>query len=116
MNSRRHSEFSGSPATIDPRENGEFISLNGYIHGKSTLLSPGRRIVQSWRTRDFPEDAPDSILELRMEPYTGGTVLTLIHRNLPPEQIDDYRVVWEEQYLQPLKEYLEYIVDGEDMH
>jgi len=116
MNSRRHSEFSGSPAVIEPHENGEFTAVNGYIHGISTHLIPGKKIVQSWRTRDFPEDAPDSELELLMEPFTGGTVITLVHRNLPPDQIDDYRVFWEEQYLQPLKEYLERIVDGEDMH
>lgn len=116
MNSQLHSEFTGSPAVIDDRAGGTFTAWNGYILGKNLALDPGKRILQSWRTTDFPEDAPDSELELQLEAYTGGTVLTLTHRNLPADQVEDYRLGWEEQYLQPLKDYLERTVDGEDMH
>ncbi len=116
LNSRRHSEFTGSPALIDARVNGDFSSFNGYVSGIITELIPGRRIVQTWRTLDFAKDAADSRLEVLMEPYTGGTVLTLVHRDLPPEQLDDCRVMWEELFLQPLKDYLEWVVDAEDMH
>lgn len=116
LNSRRHSEFTGSPALIDARVNGIFSSFNEYVSGTITELIPGRRIVQTWRTRDFEKDAADSRLEVLMEPYTGGTVLTLVHRGLPPEQLDDCRVMWEELFLQPLKDYLEWVVDAEDMH
>lgn len=116
LNSRGHSEFTGSPAVIDARVHGEFSTLNGYVTGITTELIPGRRIVQAWRTRDFPEDAPDSRLELMLDAYTGGTVLTLVHRGLPPEQLDDCRVMWEELFLQPLKDYLEWAVDAEAMH
>ncbi len=116
MSSRMHSDFTGSPASIDDRVGGEFSAWNGYITGKNLALDPGRRILQSWRTTDFPADAPDSELELMMEACTAGTVFTLIHRNLPPDQVEDYRLGWEEEYLQPLKDYLENIMDGEDMH
>lgn len=116
LNSRRHSEFTGSPALIDARVNGDFSSFNGYVSGIITELIPGRRIVQTWRTLDFAKDAADSRLEVLMEPYTGGTVLTLVHRGLTPEQLDDCRVMWEELFLQPLKDYLEWVVDAEDMH
>lgn len=116
MSSQRHSEFTGSPAVIDDRVGGEFSAWNGYITGKNLALEPGHRILQSWRTTDFPEDAPNSELEILFESYTGGTVLTLYHRSLPDEQADDYRLGWEEQYLQPLKEYLERATDGEEMH
>lgn len=116
LNSRRHSEFTGSPALIDARVNGDFSSFNGYVSGIITELIPGRRIVQTWRTRDFAKDAADSRLDVLMEAYTGGTVLTLVHRGLPPEQLDDCRVMWEELFLQPLKDYLEWVVDAEDMH
>lgn len=116
MKSQLHSEFTGSPAVIDDRVGGNFTAWNGYILGKNLALDPGKRILQSWRTTDFPEDAPDSELELQLEAYTGGTVLTLTHRNLPADQVQDYRLGWEEQYLQPLKDYLERTVDGEDLH
>ena len=116
LNSRRHSEFTGSPALVEARVNGEFSSLNGYVAGIIIDLLPGRRIVQTWRTRGFSEDAPDSMLEVQLEAYTGGTVFTLIHRGLPPELRDDCRVMWEEHFLQPLKDYLEWVVDAEDMH
>lgn len=116
MSSRMHSDFTGSPAVIDERVGGAFTAWNGYITGKNIALEPGFRILQSWRTTDFPPDAPDSELELLMEAYTGGTVFTLVHRNLPPDQVEDYRLGWEEEYLQPLKDYLENLMDGEDMH
>lgn len=116
MKSQLHSEFTGSQAVIDEQVGGIFTAWNGYITGKNLALEPGKRILQSWRTTDFPEDAPDSELELQLEAYTGGTVLILTHRNLPPDQVEDYRLGWEEHYLQPLKDYLERIVDGEDMH
>lgn len=116
MNSRQHSEFTGSPAEIDARVGGTFTALNGYVTGKNLALEAGRRILQAWRTADFPADAPDSELELLMEATTGGTLFTLIHRNLPSTQLDDYRLSWEEQYLQPLKDYIENSLDGEDMH
>ncbi len=116
MSSRRHSEFTGSPAVIDDRVGGEFSAWNGYITGKNLALEPGQRILQLWRTTDFPQGAPDSELEILLDSYTGGTVVTLIHRNLPDNQADDYRLGWEEQYLQPLKEYLEHATDGEDLH
>lgn len=116
MSSLHHSEFTGSPAVIDNRVGGQFSAWNGYIIGKNLALEPGHRILQSWRTTDFPKDSPDSELELLLERCTSGTVFTLIHRNIPDGQIDDYRLSWEEQYLQPLKEYLEHITDGEDLH
>lgn len=116
MSGPRHSEFTGSPAVIEDRVGGQFSACNGYITGKNLALEPGKRILQSWRTADFPEDAPDSELELLLEAYLEGTILTLIHRNLPAGQADDYRLAWEEQYLQPLKDYLEHSLDGEDMH
>jgi len=116
LNSRQHSDFTGSPATIDAREGGEFSAWNGYISGRNRVLVPGQRIVQTWRTTDFPADAPDSELEMLLESFTGGTVFTLIHRNLPEDQIEDYRNGWEEHYLLPLKEYLEDYLDAENLH
>jgi len=55
-------------------------------------------------------------MEVLLETYTGGTVFTLIHRGLPPELWDDCRVMWEEHFIQPLKDYLEWVVDAESMH
>jgi activator of HSP90 ATPase len=116
MSSHQHSDFTGSPAVIDAQVGGEFTAFNRYISGKNIVLDPGRRILQSWRTIDFPADAPDSELELLLESYTGGTVLTLIHRKLPADQIDDYRHNWEEHYLKPLKDYIDRSMDAEDFH
>ena len=116
LNSRRHSEFTGSPALVEARVNGEFSSLNGYVAGIIIDLLPGRRIVQTWRTRDFSQDAPDSMLEVHLEAYTGGTGFSFIHPGLPPGIWGDFPVEWEEHFLQPLKDYLEWVVDAEDMH
>ena len=34
---------------------------------------PNRRIVQAWRTTEFPSSGPDSRLEVLLEETEGGT-------------------------------------------
>jgi uncharacterized protein YndB with AHSA1/START domain len=47
--------------------------------GKNLELDPGKKIVQSWRSTDFPKDAEDSLLEILLEKSGKGTKLTLTH-------------------------------------
>lgn len=97
--------MTGSLASVDGRVGGEFSAWDGYIFGKTLELTPDRRIVQTWRTTEFPEEASDSHLEILLEEVAEGTRLTLIHRNMPQDQVDSYRQGWEDFYFKPMKEY-----------
>jgi activator of HSP90 ATPase len=105
LDSARHGEMTGTQCAIDPAVGGVFSVSDGYITGTNVLLEPGQRIVQSWRTSEFPDGSPDSLLELRVEAEAGGTRLTLIHSAIPRGQGAMYREGWDEYYFKPMVEY-----------
>ena len=105
LNSEGHAAMTGSPANVEGRVGGTFKAWDGYIFGTTLELRPNQRIVQAWRTSEFPEDAPDSHLEILLEEVTGGTRLTLTHSDMPEDQIESYRQGWEEFYFLPMKKH-----------
>jgi activator of HSP90 ATPase len=98
-------EFTGSKATSDPRVGGEFTAWDGYIIGKYIELKPGRKIVQEWRSSDFPEGAPPSRFEIGLREVKGGTELTMIHSGVPEEVAEDIGQGWKDYYWVPMKKY-----------
>lgn len=105
LDSAGHAAITGSPAKIDGRVGGKFTAWGGYIEGETLELQPFRRILQSWRTSEFPDSSPDSQLEVLLEPAEGGTRLTLIHTNIPDGQAEEYRQGWEDFYFTPMTSY-----------
>ena len=106
LNGPEHSAMTGSPATVASTEvGGAFTAWDGYIDGVHVALEPGRRIVQAWRSDDFPADAPESYLEVILEQARGGTQLTIRHRDLPVGQGPGYLAGWDEFYLAPMARY-----------
>lgn len=106
LNGREHARFTGGKASASSKVNGKFTAWDGYITGKNLELKNGRKIVQAWRTIEFPVDAPDSILEITFDKKPGGkTALTLRHTNIPRGQGKQYKSGWKEHYFEPMKEY-----------
>lgn len=105
LNSIEHSEFTGSKAVVRPKLGTDFTAGDGYISGRNIVLQPFSRIVQAWRTSDFPEASIDSKLEILFEKVNGGTRLTLIHTQIPAGQLNEYEKGWKQYYLKPMKAY-----------
>jgi len=105
MSAKGHSAMTESPATVSARVGGKFTAWDGYIFGNTLELAPGKRIVQAWRSTDFPEGAPDSRLEVLLEPAKGGTKVTLKHSDIPPGQAASYRQGWKDFYFEPMKKH-----------
>ena len=105
IDGEQHSAMTGSEARVDGRPGGKFTAWGGYIGGAILEIDPDRRIVQAWRTTEFPPDAADSRLEVLLSPEAGGTRLSLVHSGLPEGQGDAYRKGWDEFYFQPMKRY-----------
>ena len=105
LDSEQHSRFTGSPAEINPRVGGIFSAWDGYIKGVTLELTPYSRIFQSWRAADFPSEADDSELEIRLEEAAGDTLLTLTHSNLPDGQGEEFRQGWLDFYFTPMQAY-----------
>ena len=105
MDSRKHADFTGDTADIQPEVGGSFTIGSGYITGQNLELEPYQRIVQAWRTSEFPDPAPDSWLEVILQDTPNGCSLTLTQEKLPEDQVESYRRGWQEYYFEPLKEY-----------
>ena len=107
LDGEEHSAFTGSGASGEPQVGGQYTAWDGYIQGVNLELEPYRRIVQSWRTTEFPEASPDSRLELILEAVKGATRITLHHTDIPDGQEEMYREGWEEYYFKPMRAYFE---------
>ena len=101
----QHTEMTGGESHGEPVVGSAFDAWDGYIHGMNLELEPARRIVQSWRSAEFPDDAPDSRLELLLENEGDGTRVTLRHWDIPPGQAANYEKGWHEHYFTPMREY-----------
>jgi uncharacterized protein YndB with AHSA1/START domain len=103
----KHAAFTNSVATGEPVEGGTFTAWDGYIEGRHERLVPGARIVQVWRTSDFPDEHPASRLELELRPEPEGkTRLRMTHSGVPRSQAKGYEQGWVDHYWNPLREYL----------
>ncbi len=105
LNSEKHSALSGGSAKIERKVGSNYSAWDGYITGQNILLHLNKRIVQSWRTTEFPEDSPDSQIEILLDNYKEGTKFTILHSNLPEGDGKKYRKGWKEHYFTPMKSY-----------
>ena len=106
MDSREHAAFTGGgEAVVEPWAGGRFIAWGGYIHGILLGVDEGRRIVQTWRTSEFPPESRDSRVVVEFEPVRGGTRVVVRHSDLPPSHVKKYEKGWTEHYLKALARY-----------
>ncbi len=105
LDSEAHSEMTGGEAIMSNEVGAEVSAWDGYITGTNLELVPGERIVQSWRTSEFTDEHKDSIVTVMLEPMDEGTLLTLIHSNVPDDQTSYEEGGWESQYFEPMKVY-----------
>ncbi len=105
MDERQHSAFTGGRAHIDPWVGGRVSAWDGYIFGNHLFLDTGRRIVMAWRTTDFPNDAPDSQVDVGFEPVAGGTKVSIHHTGIPAGQSAKYKEGWKTHYLEPMRRF-----------
>jgi uncharacterized protein YndB with AHSA1/START domain len=103
LSSLGHTSMTASPATSEPHIGGRHTAWDGYISGEHVELEPGRRILQTWRTTEFPEGAPDSLLEIVFTRDTYGTRLTLIQNGIPDGHGEKYYDGWQEHYFAPMR-------------
>jgi uncharacterized protein YndB with AHSA1/START domain len=124
LDSEGHSAFTGAGAGVEPGVGGRFTAWDGYIEGRTLELEPPPgtpaaaetksrtasagarlRIVQAWRTSEFPKGSPDSRLEVLLEKARGGTRITLRHSGIPAGQGAEYAQGWKDNYFTPMKRY-----------
>lgn len=106
LNSDDHTNMTGGKAIVSKEEGGEFNCWDGYISGKNITLIPNRNIIQSWRTTEFEENEPDSMIDVIFKEVEGGTEISIHHTELPPHGTQ-YEEGWQESYFTPMNAYFE---------
>jgi activator of HSP90 ATPase len=96
---------SGMAAEIEPRAGGSFKVFEGHIFGRNVELVPNKRLVQAWRTENWPAGVY-SIAKFELVASGSGTRLTFDHSSFPPEERDHLASGWQEHYWEPLHKYL----------
>jgi uncharacterized protein YndB with AHSA1/START domain len=105
MNPKIHSEFTGSKTTGSARVGAKFTAWDEYITAKNIELVKGEKIVQEWKTSEWPDGYPPSLLTLKLKAKGEGTELSMVHSKVPAEQADRYDEGWVSAYWDPLLTY-----------
>jgi uncharacterized protein YndB with AHSA1/START domain len=106
LDGARHAAFTGAAAMGVAMVGARFTAWDGYIEGSNVELQPPARIVQRWRTTEFPAGAPDSLLTVLLEPEGGdSTRISLRHTGIPEGQGESYRQGWLDYYFEPMRRY-----------
>ena len=106
MDSRRHAAFTGGQARIARRPGGAFTVYGGYICGFNLDLVPGKKIVQLWRSKGWPEHHYSTVT-YALARVKNGTRLRFTQEGVPDDDYEDKRQGWITHYWQPLKAMLE---------
>ena len=105
LSEEKHSAFTGARATCERFVGGKFTAWDGYIAGKNVKLESGRRIVQEWKTSEWPKGYKPSVLEFTFKKKGDGTEVHLLQKNVPVSQAENYDKGWIDYYWTPLKKY-----------
>jgi uncharacterized protein YndB with AHSA1/START domain len=93
--------WQGVAAEIDPRPGGVFrvnVRGDGWASGLFVAVEPNDRIVFTWgwEREDMLVPPGSSTVEITLLAVDGdSTLLTLVHRGLPPPMVDAHREGWQ---------------------
>ncbi|MEO1336885.1 MAG: SRPBCC domain-containing protein [Myxococcota bacterium] len=109
LDSSEHTSFTGgSKAEIEPKPGGRFKGQDGDIEGEIIELTPDQRILMSWRSRDFPAGAPDSRVEISLQPYAEADCqITIEHSEVPEAVAERFKREWIDRYVIPMRSYFQ---------
>lgn len=104
----QHAAFTGGgPASITAAADTAWSAFEGRIHGRILALTPDRQIVQSWRSFEWHDDDPDSVLILTFRPSDAGSRLDLAQVDVPARLYDTLLSGWPSRYWEPWRAYLQ---------
>jgi activator of HSP90 ATPase len=108
LDPEQHAAFTGGgPASITPAPGTSWSAFDGRIHGRIPALTANRQIVQSWRSFEWHEDDPDSVLILTFWPSGSGGRLDLAQVDVPERLYQTLLGGWSTRYWEPWRAYLQ---------
>jgi activator of HSP90 ATPase len=105
--SAKHTAATGMPAKISLKVGGKWTAFGKMLLGKNLVLIPNRMIVQTWRSSEWKNSDPDSILVVTFEKAAGGAAkVDLVHVGVPEYDHEGVTKGWIKYYWEPWKAYL----------
>jgi len=92
----------GRAASIATEVGGAFSMFDGHITGRHVELVPGKRIVQAWRAKDWPE-GHYSIVRFELTPEGKGAKLVFDQTGHPNAETEHLTSGWAKMYWEPMK-------------
>lgn len=106
LSSEGHTNMTGGEAIMSEEAKAEFSAWDGYITGANLMLEPNKRIFQTWRTSEFPEEAAHSTLDISLEKIDENSTKVVISQvNLPQGDSQKYTDGWKAHYFEPMTKY-----------
>jgi activator of HSP90 ATPase len=102
MDSRKHAKFSGAPAKISAKVGGKFTAYGGSLEGENLELKPNKKIVQSWRSNDWPAGLYSRATFEFAPAGRGKTKLTFTQSGIPEADFEDIKKGWISFYWEPI--------------
>jgi activator of HSP90 ATPase len=106
MDSKKHSEATGSNAKLGRKAGTPFSAFKGLLRGKNLLIVPKKMIVQAWRSAGWKKTDPDSILILTFTKTPTGGRVDMVHANVPEHDHAGVTKGWNHFYWEPWRAYI----------
>jgi activator of HSP90 ATPase len=91
----------GRAANISKEEGGKASMFGGDIQARNVELVPGKRVVQAWRSGNWPEGVY-SVVRFELEANGGGTKLTFDQSGHPADAQQMLEGGWHQMYWNPM--------------
>lgn len=105
METKQHTAFTNNGAAkISQKVGGAFSAHGGYVSGINLELIPGKRIVQAWRAKNWPEGIY-SIVHFAFNKQGKGTKLVFDHTAFPDEHTEHLSQGWYDMYWSKMTDY-----------
>jgi|SRR5579863_486066 len=92
----------GRAADISTDVGGAFSMFDGHISGRHVELAPAARVVQAWRSKDWPAGVY-SIAKFELTKDGKGTKLVFDQVGHPLEHQPDLESGWVKMYWEPMQ-------------
>jgi uncharacterized protein YndB with AHSA1/START domain len=92
----------GRAAKITAEAGGGISLFGGDIEGRNVELKPGKRVVQAWRPKAWPEGVY-SIVKFELSPEGKGTKLVFDQIGYPDEAHAMLDGGWHKMYWEPMR-------------
>jgi activator of HSP90 ATPase len=99
---KKFAELTGAPASGDGSEGAAFSAFGGHVTGRNVELMPGKRVVQAWRAKTWPEGLY-SIARFELKAEGKGTKLVFDHDGFPEDMKKHLSDGWQSNYWDNLK-------------